>query len=86
MTFDNVIWMNHPQATYRAEVKPYQLYVAKRIGFDVPETVVANAPGYYDRAANGKSKVMVKSLDPVILSLDGGRHSSTRTRSVPTSC
>lgn len=71
MTFDNVLWMNHPQATYRAEVKPYQLYVAKKLGFDVPETVVANTPGYYDRAANGKSGVVVKSLDPVILNLEG---------------
>src|SRR5215218_7368030 len=35
--FDHVSWVNHPRATYQAEVKPYQLYYAARLGFAVPE-------------------------------------------------
>ncbi|HEU0144130.1 MAG TPA: hypothetical protein VFQ47_05035 [Nitrososphaera sp.] len=71
MAFDNVSWINHPQATYQAETKPYQLHLAKRIGFDVPETVITNAAGYYTNVAKGKSKVIVKTLDSVLLNLDG---------------
>ncbi|MDQ3820800.1 MAG: RimK-like protein [Acidobacteriota bacterium] len=67
--FDNVLWINHPQATYQAEIKPYQLYIANKIGFDVPETVIANSAEYYTDAAKGKSNVIVKTLDPVLLNL-----------------
>lgn len=66
--FDQVLWINHPQATYQAEVKPYQLYLAEKVGFDVPKTVITNASESYTEVA--KDKVIVKSLDPVLLKIE----------------
>ena len=30
MVFDDLLWVNNPHATYKAETKPYQLYLAKK--------------------------------------------------------
>lgn len=67
--FDEVLWVNHPQATYKAEIKPYQLHLARRLGFDVPSTIVTNAANQYDALGKGKN-VIIKTLDPVILQKD----------------
>jgi glutathione synthase/RimK-type ligase-like ATP-grasp enzyme len=64
--FDNVLWVNHPQATYKAEIKPYQLHVAQKIGFTIPNTIVTNADNRLD-IPNEKKKLIVKTLDPAIL-------------------
>jgi glutathione synthase/RimK-type ligase-like ATP-grasp enzyme len=71
MVFDHVSWVNHPQATYQAEVKSYQLSLAQKIGFQVPETAITNAAEYYINAAKDKSEVIVKTLDTVLLKLEG---------------
>jgi glutathione synthase/RimK-type ligase-like ATP-grasp enzyme len=44
MTVTNALWVNHPQCHARANSKPAQLFVARRIGFDVPPTVITNDP------------------------------------------
>lgn len=67
--YDDLVWVNHPQATYQSEIKPYQLHLAKRIGFDVPETVITNASVYGAQIANGHSEVAAKTLDAVILNI-----------------
>lgn len=41
--FDTAFWLNHPEATYQAEVKPFQLRIAKSVGFKIPNTVVTNS-------------------------------------------
>lgn len=64
MVFDDILWVNHPQATYKAETKPYQLYTAKKIGFNVPKTLITNT--IPTESAFGK-KLIVKTLDPAIL-------------------
>ncbi len=64
--FDDVLWVNHPQATYKAEIKPYQLYVARKIGFNVPDTIVTNT-NYHLNDLNKKNNLIVKTLDPAIL-------------------
>lgn len=70
LLFDDARWMNHPAATYEAEHKAVQLAVAARLGFDVPETCITNAPdatsvpGFPDLVA-------VKGLDTVLLRADG---------------
>lgn len=66
--FEDVLWVNHPQATYKAEIKPYQLYVARKLGFDVPKTIVTNTP-HHDMLGK-EEKVIIKTLDPVILQED----------------
>jgi hypothetical protein len=66
--YDDVLWVNHPQATYKAEIKPYQLYMAKKIGFDVPDTIVTNTIDTKDVIK--KKRMAIKTLDPVILKLN----------------
>jgi len=65
--FDNVLWVNHPQATYKAEIKPYQLYMAKKIGFDTPTTIITNTIDKKNIARGEKRAI--KTLDPVILKI-----------------
>lgn len=63
--FDNVLWMNYPQATYLAECKPYQLLSAQRCGLRVPKTVISNDAD----AVRSKfdTDLIIKSLDTVLL-------------------
>jgi glutathione synthase/RimK-type ligase-like ATP-grasp enzyme len=66
--FDNVLWINDPQATYKAEIKPYQLYLAKKVGFALPKTIVTNAkphPNTFEKS----DRLIIKTLDPAILNL-----------------
>ncbi|MEI6348170.1 MAG: hypothetical protein WCP69_09515 [Bacteroidota bacterium] len=39
---DSKRWLSHPSFVYKAENKIYQLKLAKSLGFNVPETIVAN--------------------------------------------
>ena len=68
--FDNVLWVNHPQATYKAEIKSYQLYIAKKIGFDVPDTIITNTGQHLNKIRQENGRFVIKTLDPVILSID----------------
>jgi len=63
--FDEAAWMNHPQATYLAECKPYQLMIARRCGFSVPKTLAGNDAGQF--RAKFLDAVVIKSLDTVLL-------------------
>lgn len=63
--FRDARWMNHPQATYLAESKPYQLAVAAACGFQVPHTLATNDARRI-RAAFPASHIL-KSLDTVLL-------------------
>lgn len=37
-------WMSRPEAIWKAEFKPYQLEIASRLGFLIPETIISNVP------------------------------------------
>lgn len=63
--FDKAAWMNHPQATYLAECKPYQLMLARRCGFFVPDTLAGNDAAQF--RAKFPDAVVIKSLDTVLL-------------------
>lgn len=63
IVFDDVKWVNHPVATYRAENKLYQLKCAKCIGFDVPETYVGNS---LPSNISATGSYIVKSLDTAL--------------------
>jgi hypothetical protein len=68
--FDEVAWVNHPQATYLAESKPYQLRCASRLGFRIPESLITNSPTALSNSNVGDPFVL-KSVDTVLLrSLD----------------
>jgi hypothetical protein len=65
--FENALWVNHPHATYIAEIKPFQLYLAKKIGFDVPDTVITNCITDARSVVGKTSEMVMKTLDPVLL-------------------
>jgi glutathione synthase/RimK-type ligase-like ATP-grasp enzyme len=56
--------MNHPRETYQAEVKPYQLAIAKAVGFRVAPTLIGNDASSFGEFA---PIFVVKPLDAVYL-------------------
>lgn len=65
--FENILWMNNPVSTYKAENKVLQLKYASQIGFKIPQTFITNdtsipieADFYY----------IVKSLDTALFRKD----------------
>lgn len=40
--FENVKWLNNPTDIYKAEIKPYQLFIANKLGIKIPKTTVSN--------------------------------------------
>lgn len=63
--FDQVAWMNFPARTYLAESKPYQLYIASKCGFNVPETYISNDSSEIHRRF--PDVAAIKSLDTVLI-------------------
>lgn len=65
--FDSSLWINSPEATFKAENKMYQLQLAHKIGMNCPHTVVTNAapsdiePSRY---------YIVKPLDTAVLRIE----------------
>lgn len=57
-------WLNHPAAIGRAEYKPIQLDTARRVGLEVPRTLITNDAVRAARfaAALGGGRVVYKSL------------------------
>ena len=37
-------WMSHPTAVWNAEFKPFQIQVARELGFTIPRTIITNDP------------------------------------------
>jgi glutathione synthase/RimK-type ligase-like ATP-grasp enzyme len=60
--FENIKWVNNPVATYKAEIKPMQLFYANKVGFRVPETLVTNVT----KKSPGKT-FAIKSIDTAII-------------------
>lgn len=44
MTIANCVWINHPLNQVRANSKPAQLFVARKVGLDIPSTLISNDP------------------------------------------
>lgn len=65
--FTRAKWVNHPRDTFLAENKPFQLALAREVGFSVPETRVTNAPALIQAQGIGSSTWAVKSLDSFLL-------------------
>ena len=64
IVFENIRWVNNPVDTYKAEMKPYQLFYARKIGFEVPETFIVNDTINQIEAP----RIAIKSIDTAILS------------------
>lgn len=61
--FETVKWFNNPTDIYKAEIKPYQLFLAKKLGMRVPKTIISN------KTLNiGCEYQAIKSIDTAIVS------------------
>jgi hypothetical protein len=40
--FENIKWLNNPTDIYKAEIKPYQLFIANKLGMKISKTIVTN--------------------------------------------
>ena len=66
-------WMSHPSALSVAELKPYQLIVARRLGFRVPPTVMTNDP-IIAKQFTARGPVVAKAVSSgYIATVDGNR-------------
>lgn len=64
--FDSALWINSPEATFKAENKTYQLQLAHNIGMACPHTLVTNAaPNDIDPLRY----YIVKPLDTAVLKI-----------------
>jgi hypothetical protein len=76
--FERASWMNHPRATYQAEIKPYQLAAAAACSLIPPSTVVTNQT----KALPGSRHLATKTLDTVVLR-DGEQEGFIYTQVTP---
>lgn len=53
-------WMSYPADVWRAELKPYQLYVARQVGLRIPRTLVTNDPSAIRKAFHSFGPMVVK--------------------------
>jgi len=70
IVFRNCLWVNHPKETYVAENKIFQLNIAHRLGFEIPKTIIANTNKFIANSFPKKEKIVLKTLDSMILKLD----------------
>jgi glutathione synthase/RimK-type ligase-like ATP-grasp enzyme len=61
--FENTKWLNNPVDIYQAEIKPYQLYLANKLGIKVPKSIISNKT-----LDIGCEFVAIKSIDTAIVS------------------
>ena len=66
-------WLNHPAAIGRAEYKPRQLHAARRLGLNVPATLITNDPRRAAQfaAEQGGSVVYKPLASPLLADPDG---------------
>ena len=55
-------WLSDPAAIWRSEKKPYQLAVASRLGFTVPETLITNNPDRVREFASKHHQLVAKAV------------------------
>ncbi|MBP2072532.1 ATP-grasp domain-containing protein [Thermoanaerobacterium butyriciformans] len=65
--FEDILWMNNPVSTYKAENKILQLKYASQIGFEIPQTFITNEAKIPIKA---ESNYIVKSLDTALFRKD----------------
>ncbi len=63
-------WVNHFISDYRANVKPYQFEVARRVGLKVPKTIITNDPAAVNEFVESISGTVL--FKPVIGLTTGG--------------
>ncbi len=61
--FEDVKWLNNPVNIYKAEIKPYQLFLANKLGMRIPKTIISNLTLNLDFDFEA-----IKSIDTAIVS------------------
>lgn len=56
--YEDVLWLNNPISTFKAENKFLQLKYAKELGFEIPESIASN-----NRSILPEGKLLIKSID-----------------------
>lgn len=71
-----ILWINHPDAIFSSNFKLKQLYLAKSIGFEIPETIVSSDCGELREFwfQNQECGVIIKSVFVGHLSANGNHH------------
>jgi len=64
-------WMSHPANVWHAELKPYQLQVAKQLGLRIPQTLVTNDPNSIRAAFHSFGSMIVKPCRSGYAVVDG---------------
>jgi glutathione synthase/RimK-type ligase-like ATP-grasp enzyme len=64
-------WVSHPNRVRIAERKIFQLRLARRLGFSIPQTVVTNDPGAATEFINSVPSAIVKTLSKSGADIDG---------------
>lgn len=60
---DKKRWINNPFYLYKAERKAYQLLVAQKVKFNIPETIITNSFEEFNKfILNNENKVIVKPI------------------------
>ncbi|MGI5163076.1 MvdC/MvdD family ATP grasp protein [Spirillospora sp. CA-253888] len=73
------LWMNRPDVDSVAELKPYQLKLAKRLGMRVPRTLLTNDPDEVVRLADQGHRLVYKSLTGGVIHYPGAYPSGLLT-------
>ncbi len=68
--FQGCKWINHPQMTYLAESKPYQLHLAHSIGFKIPRSIITNTDDHIKTFFPNDRDLAIKGLDSVLLKIN----------------
>jgi len=67
------LWINRPDVDAVAELKPYQLHVAKQVGMRVPRTLLTNDPGEVAALVDGaKRPIVYKAFSGGVIQYPGG--------------
>ena len=63
--FEDILWINNPVYTYKAENKLLQLRIAQKVGLEIPDTFIMNNSDGVE--VKPDKFYMVKTLEPAIL-------------------
>ena len=66
----NAFWINRLSNHYEASYKPTQLFIAQKLGFNIPKTVISNNPNDILELFDNEARVIYKTLSSFIIPPD----------------
>ena len=75
------LWVNHPDLNNRAEFKPFQLAVAKHVGWQVPRSLISGRPDVVQHFISESPEApIIKAIDHGFVEASDGETFSAYTR------